>query len=314
MGQPSMGVATQAALDTSAGYSSASQRFSFVNCTVGVEQEILDGSAAGIRGTRSRQSERTRLGRRHVGGQITLQPSVNELNIWLQYIMGGNPLVGTPAGKTTFPLVEQLPVFFLEVDKVMKVPSYSSGVVTRAVFRASEGELLTMTLDCQFADEVQNVANSFQGTTLPTDGPLVFMDASSITYNSQSYQAKDFELVIDNISNTERFLMSTTRANIPQFDRVVSLRVTVPYTSTEVGLYPAVSAGTSLNAGSADLTFTNGAQSCDFNFPGTIQFVPRAPVIGGKDEILLPLEGIARRTLTSGTGGQPELSVILKLS
>src|SRR5262245_9369250 len=109
---------------------------------------ILDTS--GIRGTRSHGAERARVGPSKVSGSIRLHPMPLELNDLGQFILGGTPIVGTPAGATTFPLGEALPAaLFFTVDRVTKVFTYDLCKIVRARFAASEGQLLQLDLDLE---------------------------------------------------------------------------------------------------------------------------------------------------------------------
>lgn len=271
----------------------------FVSESVRARKTILDTN--GIRGTRSRSSERTRAGTYTVGGTIVLHPSPLELNAILGFVMGGAAQVGTPAGKTTFPLAETLPAaFFVTVDRVAKVFTYDLCKVVRARFRASEGQLLEVSLDIEGGTETVAAAGGFPALTLFTDAPFVFHDAV-VTLAGATRSMKQFEVTIENVAATDRFMNSQTRAEIPVIDRLVTLQLLTPYTASETALYDQATAGASAN-----LTLTNGNFSLNFDFPGTLQVPAVSPVVSGKGEILLELNGVARKVAST-----PEFSIIL---
>lgn len=291
--QAKLGVGTTSTVD---------QPLEFLSESLRATKTILD--TAGIRGTRSHVSERTRGGPTTVSGSISMNPSPAELNDLLEYIMGGTPTVGTPAGKTTFPLGETLPAaFFISVDRIAKVFTYSLCKIVRATFRASEGSLLELSIDIEGGSETVGNAGTFPSLTLPTDAPFVFHDAV-LTMQAGTRAIKDFELVIENISDTTRFMNSQTRAEIPTIDRMVTLRCTTAYTSAETALYDQAIAGAA-----ADLTLTNGNLSLQFSIPGVLQIPAVSPIVSSKGEILLAMEGVARMA-----GANRELSAILDLT
>ena len=274
----------------------------FLSESLRATKTILDTS--GIRGTRSHSSERTRGGTYAVSGSITMNPSPSELNDLLEYIMGGTPTVGTPVGKTTFPLGETLPAaFFVTVDRVAKVFTYNLCKIVRATFRASEGSLLEVTIDVEGGTETVANAGTFPALTLGTDAPFVFHDGV-LTMQAGARAIKDFELIIDNVADTTRFMNSQTRAEIPIIDRVVTLRCTTAYTSSETALYDQAVAGAAAN-----MTLTNGNYSLNFDIPGVLQVPAATPIVSSKGEILLAMEGVARKS-----GSSAELSVILDLT
>ena len=274
----------------------------FLSESLRANKTILD--TAGIRGTRSHVSERTRGGTYTVSGSITCNPAPDELNGLLQHIMGGTPQVGTPAGKTTFPLGETLPAaLFFTVDRIAKVFTYNLCKIVRATFRASEGGLLELSLDIEGGAETIGNAGTFPALTHTTQAPFVFHDAV-ITLSGSTRAIKDFELVIENVADTTRFMNSQTRAEIPIIDRMVTLRCTTAYEAGTSALYDQAVAGAA-----ADLTLTNGTMSLQFSIPGVLQVPAQTPIVSSKGEILLQLEGVARMA-----GANRELSAILDLT
>lgn len=282
--------------------STVNKPLEFLRESLRAEKQILD--TAGLRGTRSHLAERTRAGLCAVRGAIDCAPSPSELNDLLPFILGGAAQVNTPAGATTFPLAETLPAaLYFSIDRVAKVFTYDLCKIVRATFRASEGELLTLSLWIEGGSETVSAAGTFPSLTFASDAPFVFMDAS-ITLQGATRAVKELELVIENVGQLDRYLNSTTRGEIPIVDRLVTLRCTTPYTASETALHDQPVAGAA-----ASLLFSNGNYSLKFDVPGALQVSARSPVVDSRAEIVLALNGVARRS-----AGNPELSVILDLT
>jgi hypothetical protein len=108
----------------------------------------------------------------------------------------------------------------------------------------------------------------------------------------------EFELAIDNRLVTDRFMNSITVVTLPEGDRMITLRTTHAWASQNTDLYNQALAGA---AGA--LAFSNGGSSTAFNF-GALQVPAESPGTAGKQEILLRLNMVARKT-----GSTLELSV-----
>ena len=265
---------------------------------------ILDTN--GIRGTRSHASERSRVGPYTVSGQIVCNPTPLELNDLGQFIMGGAPLVGTPAGSTTFPVAEALPAaLFINVERIGKRFVYDLCKIVRATFSASEGQLLTLTLDIEGGTETVS-ATAFPALTYYTDQPFTFMDAV-FTINGTTATPREFEVVIENTPLTDRFLNSTTRASIPIIDRNVTFRCAMPYdTANEIATYDVALASQT----TASIVFTNGTKSMTISLAGKFQIQPESPTINGKGEMVLPIGGVARK-VGQTLGTTDEISLVI---
>lgn len=249
---------------------------------------ILDTN--GIRGTRSHASERTAEGTYTVAGQITLHPTPAVLDLWLPRILGANE------STDTFALADTLPEFDLLIDRVAKRFVYGGCKVNKATFSGSSGQLIQLVLD--IIGKTETVSDTaFPSITAPTDPPYVFHQGA-LTLVGSARAFNSFETVIDNALAT-RFSNSQAATDITPADRIVSLKCETPYTSSEVDLYNQALLG---SAGS--LVFTNGNRSLTFTY-GKVQFPDNSPVIAGKGEIPLTLDGIARMT-----GSTRELVVV----
>jgi len=270
----------------------------FISESIARQGVILDTD--GIRGTRSRDGSRVRTGPYKVGGQLSCYVDKNVLDVFLTYILGGAPT------SEVYPLAETLPTFYLLINRVGNVFQYNNCYVNKATFSASASDpLLKMVLEIEAETETVNAAGTFPtGMTVNTSRPYIFADSSSgITVNGSTYSSFGFELVIDNKLLADRFVNELTRSQIPATDRLITCKLTTPFTSTEAGLY-GVAVG---SFGTASAVFTNTEETISstvstltFSVPGLFQYPAKSPVVPGKaSEIHLELDATARKSGTN---------------
>jgi hypothetical protein len=260
--------------------STVDQPYDFKSESLVCNEDFYD--PGGIIGSREHLSERVRQNIRQIGGSVTLEPNSIELANLLPWILGA-------AGSgTTYALADTLPSRYVSVDRVTKVFVYSGCVVNRATFSASEGGPLTVSLDLIGVDETVNNSGTFPSLTISTAaGPYMLSDLA-ITVSGTTYNFREFSISIDNMLET-RFLNSLTATAITPRDRQVSVGLRGPY-GDQSALYGLAVAGVAVVA-----TFTNSTLSTVFTMPA-VQFPRRSPTVGGKSEIYLPLQGIARKS------------------
>jgi len=283
MTDANMGHAAQFATDAAGtAIGSFTEPFEIQSENIQKRGTILDTN--GIRGTRSHASERTREGTYEVGGSMTFNPSPADLDIWLPRIMGAAEVTDV------FNFAETLPEFAVAVDRVGKRFVYDDCKVNKATFRSRAGEFVELTLDIIGKTESTS-ATAFPSLSLgvtDADDPYVHHDGV-VTLVSTARPVMDWEIEIDNALSA-RFTNSQTATSITPTDRIVTARFTNPYTADELDLYEQAVAG---SAGT--IVITNGSVSTTFTF-GVLQFPDLSPVVAGKQEIPLTLEGIARMT------------------
>jgi hypothetical protein len=251
----------------------------------------------GLRGTRSHQANDARLGPYTVSGQLVLEPTPQDLAIWLPRILGS-------VDGATYSLEESLPSFTLVIDRVAKVFTYAGCKVNRATLSGTQGGLLRLALDLVAQSETIAAAGTFPALTPSIAPPYIFSDLE-LTLASAVREVREFELAIDNSLVTDRFMNSLTIVNAPEGDRIVTLRTVHAWAAETAALYAQALAGA---AGVLKLTNALGGSpptgyQTTFNF-ATLQVPDRSPNIPGRSELLLNLEMIARRV-----GTTPELSV-----
>lgn len=293
------GVFTQLLLEPGAAphtFDSSSERYEFLWENVSKHGRIIGGN--GIRGTRSKASERTRKGAYYVFGTIAMNISPGEFVTLLPKILGAD------ASGTTFALAEQTPYFGMLIDRGADVFEYTDCKVNRAILRGrapqmnEEGEPELLELQLQIMGKTETTATSWPGSppSLSTNGnvsPFVLSDGV-LTMQSATWPFEEFVLVIDNHLEA-RFVNSLTAYTICPRDRTVMLRARVPWGEDNVysTLY-----GQALAGATGSLAFTNGTVSTTFTF-GTLQVPDNSPVVQGKRGISLELDMIARSVTTT---------------
>lgn len=246
--------------------------------------ELIDGNA--INGILDRNIELVRDGAIRVGGPVNMIPNAVEFASLLRWILGGTPS-GTPT--VTYPLTQtnNLQEKFVCIDRVIKVFTYAGVKVNRAVFRATQGGPLELSLDLIGKTMAEGAAGSFPSLTLNVaNGPFVFRDLA-MTVAGTTVRAKEFTLTIDNMLNADRFFNSQTLVTIDQEDRRISFETSLPY-----GDYHALKSGFTAAGTAVVATFTNGGAALVFSLV-KVAIPYTDPGTPGRSEIMLPVSGDA---------------------
>lgn len=120
--------------------------------------------------------------------------------------------------------------------------------------------------------------------------------------NGVTANSPEFEVMLDNRIDKDRFFNSSTLTQVNPTDREISVRLSVPY-GDYATLRRGLSGGVSVVA-----TFTNGTVSMQFNLPKVV-IVDRDVEIQSRDaELMRMLEGTAYR---SNSGADPSMSIFL---
>ena len=257
---------------------SYSEAHEFISESLAKTQTILE--TGGIRGTRSHPAERTRDGTYTVQGTVNYHGSKGLLDLLLPRILGGG-------SSPTYTLAETLPFFDCLIERIADRFVYGNCKVNKAVFKARASGLLELALE--LIGETESVsATAFPAISPPVDAPYIWQDCV-VTLNSIARVVTQFELTIDNHLEA-RFSNSQTATDLYPTDRTVHLACTVPFTGDTTDLYGANTAG----AAAGSLVFTNGAHALTFSL-AQVQFADHSPVVAGKGEILLQLNGAAKK-------------------
>lgn len=243
-------------------------------------------SSEGLTGTRSHTIERTRASLRRASGTLVLHPNSVELDTWLPRIVGGTE------STNVFPLAETLPApWYWSEDHINKVWVFDGCVVDKCIFRGQQGGPMEMELQVIAADVTMNNAGTFPSLTINTNSIYMYHDAV-ITVGGSPYGFRSFTLTIDNMLDKERFFNNIVIQGAPAKDRIVTVELDGPY-GDNAALYNTGIAGVAVAA-----TFTNGARSVLFSCV-KVQFPRITPTLNGKEEIMLPLRGIAKMSSTT---------------
>ncbi len=295
--QTKLGTVSESTYGTPPG--AVSEGFVFVSESIAKKGMIVERT--GLRGTRSHVADDTRVGPYTVNGQLVLEPTPEDLAIWLPRILGAAPTGDTPP---QYNLAETLPSFTLAIDRVAKVFTYAGCKVNRATFSGAQGGLLRLTLDLVAQSESVGAAGTFPSLTPTATQPYIFSDLA-LTLASASREVKQFSLVVDNSLITDRFMNSLTIVNAPEGDRTIRLATTHAWAAANSDLYAQALAGA---GGTLQLTNALGGTPpigyrTTFSF-ATLQSPDRSPQVPGRQEIFLNLEMVARKV-----GGADEMSV-----
>ena len=290
-----IGTLGQFGLDSS---NPVTKRLDFMSENLVMREIPIDSN--GVRGTRSPNVDRVRMGLRYVGGTINLQPNPVETGLLLEWIMGASP---SGSGPVTYALADTLPSRYVTVDRVAKVFTYAGCKVDKATFRCNQGQALEISLDVVGTTETVGNSGTFPSLSIDTSaGPWIFSDMA-ISLNSSTLTVRECEIVVDNVIDRERFFNSNTLTTVETLDRNVFFRTMVPY-GDWTSLYGASGAG----GLDCVATFTNGVYILTMTFGKVV--IPRTtPMIPGRREVMLPLEGKAYKT-----GSTRELSIALATS
>ena len=280
----SMGFKSQMAINPIGGgttvFNGSSVRLEYLSHDIKESIELVQDE--GLRGTRTRASERVAQGLIKIGGSVTFEPTPIELEVLMPFILGTASSAGTYAEADT------LPDMSLMIDQVSEVNTYLRRV-SKATFSGDPGKKLKLKLDVVGKTMTQGAAGSFPGTVPAIDlsnRPYMFWDSGSgITIGGTTYAFDKFEFSIDNkIEPT--FMQGQTATDLEPTDREVTLSIETRYTSTEATLFAAIRAGTPQ---SGSIAFTNGANTFGITFGKLIGF-SESVTVPGRQHLRLPLK------------------------
>jgi hypothetical protein len=235
------------------------------SCSVGVKEVLLQRN--GIRGTRDHYDADVRKGPQHVGGSINLEPSAADLAA----------IMALAVSDPTADLAE----FTVAVSKAAGGQTLSGCKVSKATISGTQGGIISCALEV-VGKTVSNSAAS--GSAVVDAIPFIFSDAVF----SKAGEVHNFQLVIDNHLDAERFLNSVTLPEVVPQDRTVMLQVSVPWSDANAALY-----NEALNsASSGTLALNNGTNTKTFTF-GKLIAPAESPDVPGKGEVLLQLNYVA---------------------
>ncbi|KKN80761.1 hypothetical protein LCGC14_0325670 [marine sediment metagenome] len=258
------------------------QKFSYAGtsvmgwCTVAKHETHLERD--GMRGTRTHESLDVALGTNTSSGQIICNPTNAELNLFELYAIGA---AGTPA--------ETIGEAPLIIDKGDDVYTYANTQVDRLTMRGRKGDLLELTMDM----EARSESATGSAPSEPADAALFAFSNITFSYSGTGYEIEGFELVVDNALVKDRFANSRTRLDMPEGDRIVTLRTEHTWSSNTSGLYAAVVAGAA-----GVLTISDGTNTRTYTF-GRLQAPLNSPEVRDKGPIPFTMDWVARKVSTT---------------
>ena len=276
----SMGYKSQMAIKPVSGvFNASSVRLEFLSHDIKESIELIQDE--GLRGTRTRTSDRVAQGLIKVGGSVTFEPTPVELEVLMPFILG----MASSSG--TYALADALPDLYMMIDQVNEVNTYLLRV-TRATFSGEPGKKLKLKLDVVGKTMTQSAAGTFPATIPAIDlsvRPYMFWDSGSgITIGGAIYPFDKFQLSIDNkIQPT--YMQGQTATDLEPTDREVILSIETRYSSTESVLFTAIRTGA---AQSGSIAFTNGTNTFGITFGKLIGF-SESVTVPGRQHLRLPL-------------------------
>jgi len=227
----------------------------------------------GTRGSRSHDVDDVTGGVNTCSGQIIINPTNTELNVFETYFLGASGVVTETLGEA--PLI---------VDKGNDVYTYANTQVDRATYRGRKGELIELTMDM----EARSESATGSAPSAPTTATPFAFSEITFSYNSTAYEVEGFELTIDNMLVKDRFANNKDRLDLPQADRVVTLRTEHVWSSNTTGLY-----GLAVAGAVGVLTLNDGTNTRTYTF-AKLQAPTEGPEIRAKGEIPFVMNWVAR--------------------
>jgi len=290
MGVPSQGSQVKLYVEPGAAphtFDTSSERYAVISCTVKKTGSYLDNNE--MRGTRSHAKERIRAGTYTVAGDLVMDLSPADLDLWLPRIMGA------AESMDSFAFGESLAsfAFGLLVVRDFKTHEYTDCKVTKAVCESSEGGHGFLRWTLSIIGKTEATGTSEPSVALPTDAhdaPYTHYDcAAAVTLDGTARDTKSLRITIDNHCEAY-FNNSQTADEIKETDRTVMFEWTGPYTADEFGLYDHAAAGIT-----GAVVYTNGGMSTTFTF-ANLKAPAVSPDVSGKGEIPLSLSFIAYKS------------------
>lgn len=267
-----------------------------------MRQDSVNGN--GTRGTFSHTVERVRAGLKKIEGPLSLQPNAADYHQLWPWILGaaGSVISGT---QYSYPLGNATTGKFVQIDRIGKVFTYSGVAVNGFRLAAEQGALVDLELDLVAIDETVGNAGTFPAIYADvTTAPFILSDLT-LSVNSTTVTAKNFEVSGEFDIDKDRFFNSNTLSATLKRDRNIMFKTNLPY-GDFVALY---------NTGAANgvavlATLTNGSVEMVLSMQKVV-FAPMSPVVEGRVEVMLPLEGRAYRHGTQTDATKNELIVTL---
>lgn len=258
----------------------ATSMFEIVNLQTNMNEQIF--ATDGLRGTRSKLSERVRQNTRAPSYTVTMHPNSVELDYLLPLILGGAEVADA------FPLAETLSSFTTWIDISTTRYRYLGCMVSSARFYSTQGGPLALDLTVEAMD-ADNSGTAFASLSISVAaGPYLHADCAA-TVSASAYEFADVALTVDNMLKVDRFFTGQTRVSLIPTDRTITWELSGPSGDNFANLYGLTASGVACVA-----TYTNGNRSLAFT-SNKVSFPRLPPQVNVLDEVMLPLTGTARK-------------------
>ena len=290
-----VGSQSRIALDTALPFDANSFFAEFNDESIVREQPRINN--AGIRGTRSHASERTRKGNRRAGGSVSFEVTRSLFDIILPAALGATEAANV------FDVAETIPDLYFLIDKQHDVYLGTEAKIGKLTISGTQGDIVTCAIEVEAEDLIESGGTGLDGSTSgvswpgtlvqpDTNKPFFFGDAAQVSINSSNREIFGFEIVIDNVLSSDQYGTNQYREElIRATDRIVTVKYTLSGDSSNNDLLD-------LNAdGEANqLVLTNAEESGSVITidHGRVAFDPAVPTISGKGPLRYDLQGQAR--------------------
>ena len=268
---------------------SGGKTLEFQNCTLAKHGRHIHPD--GIRGSRSASITRNRQGTYSVFGSITVNPTPNELDLFLKLMMGAG-------SNPNYTLADDVPYFAVMLDTEEDIFLFTRCKIDRAVLRASAARLNEQSNPDLLSLEMRIIGSTFaSGQTWPGTAPTIasgnvssepfILSDGVFTVETAAREVSSFAFVIDN-GLKARFVNSTTATDVcPRRTRFIGARLRHPWDSSHSNL---LEMDESETGNQATFVFTNGAVSTTLTMEELTAPNRTSPLIANKGEIFLDRE------------------------
>jgi hypothetical protein len=251
------------------------------------QDESVNGN--GVRGTRSHHFNPVRAGLQRVNGPVNFKPTALDLANLFPWALCGSTVTVSGTNKR-YQLGETAVTRYLTIDRHAKVFTTTKVGVNKATFRADQGQLFEANFDLIGSTETVGNAGTFPAIAVDVSTQPFILSDLALSVNSTTVTAKQFEITVDNKIDPDRFFNANVLSDVVMNDREVTFKTTLPY-GDFTALYN-LGAGTGI---AVTATLTNGSVVLVFSLPKVV-FPPMSPVVPGRQEVMLELEGRAYRS------------------
>lgn len=231
------------------------------------------------RGSSSRNARESYVSSDTVTGQIEIELAYEGCGPILQEILHGTPSTGSPSGGLyphTFLLAANPPTGGLTIEVIHgngDAEVFEGCRVTKATARLTPGDVLRVVLDI-IGETSGGLTTAGSATFSSNDVPILHDQIGQLAFNSQNYDLRSLELVVDNKFASRPHLGSKlTKEPVPG---TIEIKLTVEVDWLNNNLYTAYLASTQ-----ADVTFTftgTGSRSAAFTLHNCIAETYSKPI------------------------------------